>query len=189
MFVGYARVSTIDQNLDMQIDCLKNVGCERIFEDKASGIKENRKGLEEALNFIRPGDTLVVWKIDRLGRSLKQLIEIVLNLKEKGIGFCSVTENFNTNTPGGELIFNIFGALAQFEREIIRERTRAGLSAARSRGKLGGRPKLLDDKMKQTALKLYEDKTLLVKDICNTLGISRATFYRYLNENKNLNNK
>src|SRR5919106_2295855 len=143
MLIGYARVSTQDQTLNLQKDALKKIGCSKIFTDTASGTKEERKGLEDALNYVREGDTLVVWRLDRLGRSLKHLIETITELNNRKIGFKSIQENIDTTTSGGKLVFHIFGALAEFEREIIRERTKAGLTAARSRGKVGGRPKVL----------------------------------------------
>jgi DNA invertase Pin-like site-specific DNA recombinase len=143
MLIGYARVSTHDQTLNLQKDALQKVGCTRIFTDTASGAKAERKGLEEALNYVRKDDTLVVWRLDRLGRSLKHLIfETIQQLDNRHIGFKSLTENIDTTTSGGKLIFHIFGALAEFEREIIQERTQAGLLAARARGKKGGRPKV-----------------------------------------------
>jgi DNA invertase Pin-like site-specific DNA recombinase len=139
--IGYARVSTQDQHLHLQLDALKSAGCLKIFTDTISGTKHERKGLEEALHFLREGDSLVVWRLDRLGRSLKDLIERLTDLHTRNIGFQSVTERIDTTTSGGKLIFHIFGALAEFERDIIRERTNAGLTAARARGKKGGRPK------------------------------------------------
>src|SRR5437868_15191816 len=141
MLIGYARVSTTDQTLDLQKDALEKIGCSKIFTDTASGAKAERKGLEEALDYVREGDTLVVWRLDRLGRSLKHLIETITTLNNRNIGFKSITENIDTTTSGGKLIFHIFGALAEFERDIIRERTKAGLAAARARGRTGGRPK------------------------------------------------
>jgi DNA invertase Pin-like site-specific DNA recombinase len=136
MLIGYARVSTTDQTLDLQKDALKKAGCSKIFTDTASGAKAERTGLDEALNYVRSGDTLVVWKLDRLGRSLPHLIETITGLNNRGIGFKSITEAIDTTTSGGKLIFHIFGALAEFERDIIRERTQAGLNAARSRGRV-----------------------------------------------------
>src|SRR5947209_14530630 len=143
MYVGYARVSTTDQTLDLQNDALETIGCTKIFTDTASGAKAERPGLTDALAYVRAGDTLVVWKLDRLGRSLKHLIDTITALNNKKIGFKSITESIDTTTSGGKLIFHIFGALAEFERDIIRERTNAGLHAARARGRLGGRPHAL----------------------------------------------
>ena len=168
MNIGYARVSTSDQNLDLQTDALTKAGCERIFSDVASGAKSDRVGLGEAVAFARAGDTLVVWKLDRLGRSLPHLIATVKDLEAKGIGFRSIQEAIDTTTPTGKLFFHMIGALAEFERDIIRERTNAGLASARARGKLGGRPKALNDKKRKMALSLYESKTA-VAEICATL--------------------
>src|SRR5687767_9821484 len=180
MLIGYARVSSHDQTLALQQDALKQAGCERLFTDTASGAKADRPGLEEALSHIRSGDTLVVWKLDRLGRSLPHLIETITRLQERGIGFKSLTEQIDTTTSGGKLIFHVFGALAEFEREVIRERTQAGLQSARSRGKIGGRPKALTPKEVQILRNMAADKSLTVSDICKTLGIGRTTFYRYV---------
>jgi DNA invertase Pin-like site-specific DNA recombinase len=181
MLIGYARVSTQDQTLDLQKDALRQAGCERIFTDTASGAKAERVGLDEALSYVRPGDTIVVWRLDRLGRSLTHLIETITALANRGIGFKSITEAIDTTTSGGKLIFHIFGALAEFERDIIRERTQAGLTAARARGRKGGRPKALTPKKAQQALALYNDKTNTIDEICRTMHISRATLYRYIN--------
>jgi len=180
--IGYARVSTQDQNLHLQKDALTKAGCEKIFTDTISGSTQERKGLDEALNFLRSGDTLVVWKLDRLGRTMKHLIDTLTRLKDKGIGFKSLTENIDTTTPGGKLIFHVFGSLAEFERDLIRERTQAGLLAARARGRNGGRPKspLSDEKKRAMAQKMYTDKTIRVKDILTNLGIKKTTFYKYL---------
>jgi DNA invertase Pin-like site-specific DNA recombinase len=142
MLIGYARVSTHDQTLNLQKDALEKAGCTKIFADTASGAQAERKGLEEALNYVRTGDTLVVWRLDRLGRSLPHLISTMTNLEDRGIGFKSLTENIDTTTSGGKLIFHIFGALAEFERNLIRERTQAGLTAARARGKKAAGQKL-----------------------------------------------
>jgi DNA invertase Pin-like site-specific DNA recombinase len=180
MNIGYARVSTHDQTLDLQRDALEKADCEKIFTDTVSGTKAERKGLEEALSHLRDGDTLVVWRLDRLGRSLRHLIDTITALNERGIGFKSLQENIDTTTSGGKLVFHIFGALAEFEREIIRERTRAGLTAARSRGRTGGRPKALSAKEVQMLRNMAADKSLTVSDICRTLGIGRTTFYRYV---------
>ena len=152
MLVGYARVSTLDQNPQLQIDALKQAGCERLYVEKASGAHHDRPELKAALAYMRPGDTLVVWRLDRLGRSLKHLIEMMAELEGQGIGFQSVTEAIDTTTPGGKLVFHIFGALAEFERNLIRERTHAGLEAARARGRRGGRRKKLNDKQRAMAV-------------------------------------
>ncbi len=180
MLIGYARVSTHDQTLNLQQDALEKAGCSKIFTDTISGAKTERPGLEQALAYVRPGDTLVVWRLDRLGRSLRHLIETITALHEREIGFKSITESIDTTTSGGKLVFHIFGALAEFERDIIRERTQAGLQAARARGKRGGRPKVLNQKKQAMAQALYEDKNNSVSDICKTLNISRATLYRYI---------
>jgi DNA invertase Pin-like site-specific DNA recombinase len=184
MLIGYARISTNEQNLNLQTDALTKAGCEKIFTDTASGAKSDRTGLTEAINFMRKGDTLCVWKLDRLGRSLKHLIETVLALQALGKDFCSLQENIDTTTSGGKLFFHIFGALAEFERDIIRERTRAGLASARSRGRLGGRPSIMNSKKLKMATSLYADGKTQVGEICETLGISRATFYRHLFRNQ-----
>lgn len=180
MLIGYARVSTTDQTLDLQKDALEKAGCARIFTDTASGSKAERTGLDEALSHLREGDTLVVWRLDRLGRSLPHLIETITTLNNRGIGFKSITEAIDTTTSGGKLIFHIFGALAEFERDIIRERTQAGLNAARARGRKGGRPKSLTPKKAQMAEALYKDKNNTIDEICKTLNVSRATLYRYV---------
>lgn len=182
MLIGYARVSTTDQNLDLQRDALKKAGCEKTFEDKASGGKVDRPGLQDVINFAREGDTVVVWRLDRLGRSLKHLIEIVTGLKEKGIGFRSLQEAIDTTTSGGNLVFQFFGALAEFERNLIRERTRAGLEAARARGRNGGRPKKLNKTQIELIYRLYDEKKHTIKEICQTLGVSKPTFYNYLGQ-------
>src|SRR4051795_3591756 len=180
MLVGYARVSTTDQTLNLQHDALSKAGCTKIFTDTASGAKVEREGLTEALSYVRTGDTLVVWKLDRLGRSLKDLIERITELNNRNIGFKSITENIDTTTSGGKLIFHIFGALAEFERDIIRERTNAGLTAARARGKRGGRPPALSPEKIKLARKLYADTSTSVAEICIILGISRHTLQRYV---------
>ncbi len=182
MIIGYARVSTHEQILDMQIQDLKKYGCEKIYQEKVSSTKSNRVNLNECIDSLQKGDTLVVWRLDRLGRSLKDLVEIISNLSKEGIKFKSISDGYiDTTTANGNLIFNIFASLAQFERDLIRERTLAGLSAARARGKQGGRPKMNADNPKiLTAKKLHKDKTIPINDICKTLGISRPTLYRYL---------
>src|SRR3954466_15274339 len=183
MDVGYASISTGEQTLDLQLDALRKVGCGKVYQETASGAKADRPVLEEVLGYLRTGDTLVVWRLDRLGRSLQHLIEVVAQLAERGIGFKSLTEQIDTTTPGGKLIFHIFGSLAEFERDLIRERTHAGLAAARARGRLGGRPrKLADAKQLELARTLYEGGETDIETICQTLGISRATLYRVLKE-------
>jgi DNA invertase Pin-like site-specific DNA recombinase len=178
MLIGYARVSTHEQTLNLQQDALKKAECSKIFTDVISGIKAERKGLDEALSYVRKGDTFVVWRLDRLGRSLPHLITTMTDLEERRIGFKSLTENIDTTTSGGKLIFHIFGALAEFERNLIRERTTAGLSAARARGRRGGRPKALRDKRVSIAQALYNNKQNSIAEICQTLKISKATLYR-----------
>jgi DNA invertase Pin-like site-specific DNA recombinase len=180
--IGYARVSTHEQHLHLQQDALSAAGCLKIFTDTISGAKAERKGLDEALEYIRKGDTLVVWRLDRLGRSLKDLIERITELNNRNIGFKSLTEQIDTTTSGGKLIFHIFGALAEFERDIITERTNAGLTAARARGRRGGRPRssLSDEKKLQMARQMHENKNLPVREICKALGIPRSTFYKYV---------
>jgi DNA invertase Pin-like site-specific DNA recombinase len=184
MNIGYARVSTQEQNLDLQNDALKAAGCENIYTDKMSGAKKNRPGLEEILGFIRKGDTLVVWRLDRLGRSLKHLIQVLNQLDEKGVYFKSIQESLDTSTPGGKLIFHVFGALAEFERDIIRERTLAGLASARGRGRIGGRPRKLSADQVEMAKKLICDPTISIAEICRTFSISKATLYRYVKSNE-----
>jgi DNA invertase Pin-like site-specific DNA recombinase len=183
MLVGYARVSTQDQKLQLQYDALKEAKCERIFEDKASGAKAARLGLTEALEFMRPEDTLVIWKLSRLGRSIKQLIETVQTMQDKGIELQSLNENIDTRTATGKLLFHIVAAFAQFERDNMIENTKAGLEAARARGKKGGRKPVLEGKKLAQAKVLRADPTLPIADICKTLGISRATLYRYTSDN------
>lgn len=179
MLIGYARVSTKDQNLALQIDALNKAGCEKVFSDTASGAKTARPELEQALSHARTGDTLVVWRLDRLGRSLRHLIETIQALSERGVGFKSLKESIDTTTSGGKLVFHVFGALAEFERDLIRERTNAGLKAARARGRKGGRPKALSERQCHQATTLLKDPSNSVADICRTLKISRSTLYRY----------
>jgi DNA invertase Pin-like site-specific DNA recombinase len=180
MLIGYARVSTTDQTLALQQDALMKDGCSKIFTDTASGALAERKGLADALSYVRPGDTLVVWKLDRLGRSLKDLIARITELQNRQIGFKSLTEQIDTTTSGGKLIFHIFGSLAEFERDIIRERTQAGLAAARARGKRGGRRPTLKPKEIAIVRKLYEDKQTPIEDLCRMFKISRMTLWRYV---------
>ena len=180
MQVGYGRVSKADQNPDLQIDALKAEGCERIFTEKASGAQRNRPQLKAALEYLREGDTLVVWKLDRLARSLKQLIETVEDMEARGIGFKSVTEKLDTTTAGGKLIFHIFGGLAEFERSIIRERVKAGLEAAKARGRVGGRPRSVSDDDIAVAKAMLKDGSFTVAEVARRIGCSPATLYRYL---------
>ncbi len=181
MLIGYARVSTGEQTLDLQLDALSKAGCEKTYRETASGAAAERPVLADVVGYLRPGDTLVVWRLDRLGRSLQHLIETIAGLAERGIGFKSLTEQIDTTTSGGKLVFHVFGALAEFERDLIRERTHAGLAAARARGRTGGRPKVLADAKKVAlAQALYDGGQADVGTICKTLGISRATFYRYV---------
>ena len=179
MLIGYARVSTSDQHLDMQVDALKKLGCDEVFTDIASGAKAQRPGLEKAVAYLREGDTLVVWKLDRLGRSLQHLIQTIKELNEKKIGFKCLQESIDTTTSGGKLIFHIFSALAEFERDIIIERTEAGLKAARARGRMGGRPALLNKRQISKLRQHYKDGNITVTEICKIFHISRPTFYNW----------
>ena len=181
MKIGYARVSTGDQNLDMQMDALNKIECDKIFTDKMSGARSDRPGLDEAMKFMREGDTLVVWKLDRLGRSLQHLIKVINELNDNGKYFMSLQENIDSISTGGKLIFHIFAALAEFERDIIRERTKAGIAAARARGRTGGRPRKMNAKKIEQAKKLMEDHSNSISEICKMLRISKSTLYRYLN--------
>lgn len=180
MLIGYARISTQDQSLDLQKDALLKVGCEETHSDVASGVGCLRQGLEEALKRLRRGDTLVVWRLDRLGRSLRHLLELVSDLEARGIGFRSLKESIDTTTPGGRLVFHVFGALSEFERELLRERTMAGLASAKSRGRSGGRPRAMDEEKVRLARTLHNDKSITVGEICRSLGISKGTLYRNL---------
>lgn len=185
MKIGYVRVSKQEQHEALQIDALKEAGCEKWFLDKTTGSKAERKGLDEALAYVRPGDTFVVWKLDRAGRSLTHLIELLKGLKERSIGFMSLTEQIDTTTPGGMLIFHMMGALAEFERDLIRERTNAGLAAARARGRRGGRPRKLKTNGKVAlARQIFADKSHSIPEMCTVLGISRATLYRYVKDHE-----
>ena len=180
MLIGYARVSTDDQNLDLQRDALQAAGCERIFEDMVSGAKADRTGMTELLTVLRAGDTVVIWRLDRLGRSLKNLIAVVEHLEVAQVGLRSLQENIDTTSSGGRLVFHLFGALAEFERNLIRERTRAGMAAARARGRMGGRPKRLDPAKRALALRLHQEEKHTIKEICQMMGISKSTLYNYL---------
>jgi DNA invertase Pin-like site-specific DNA recombinase len=180
MDFGYMRVSTRDQNPDLQRRALVEAGCERIFEETVSGAKAEREELEKAIDYCREGDVLVVWKLDRVGRSLKDLLEKVELLKERGVGLRSLTESIDTTTPGGKLVFHVFGALAEFERDIIRERTMAGLEAARARGRKGGRKPVMDDRKIALASELMKARVMPASEVCEAVGVSRATLYRYV---------
>lgn len=178
MNIGYQRVSTSDQSVDLQTDALNQAGCERTFTDQASGAKADRPGLAEALEFCRPGDTLVVWRLDRLGRSLRNLIDVVADLDARGVGLRSLQESIDTTTSGGKLVFHVFGAIAEFERTLLVERSQAGLAAARARGRSGGRRALLTGKKLELAKQLRVDRNMPVAEACRILGCSKATFYR-----------
>ncbi len=183
MKLGYARVSTKDQGFDLQEDALSKFGCNKIYKDVASGARQDRPSLNAMIEAVREGDTIVIWKIDRLGRSLRHLVELVNTLIEKKIGLVSLNDPIDTTTAQGRLVFNIFSSLAEFERELIKERTQAGLSSARARGRLGGRPKGLTDKAQATACAaetLYLERQLSVQQIADKLSISKKTLYHYL---------
>ncbi|MET3693486.1 recombinase family protein [Methylobacterium goesingense] len=180
MLIGYGRVSTAEQKTELQFDALTAAGCEKLFIEKASSAHLERPQLELALAFARAGDTLVVWKLDRIARSLRQLIDTFDTLNSNAVGLRSLTEAVDTETPGGKLIFHIFGALAEFERSLIRERTNAGLLAARARGKIGGRPKALTGEDIISAKALLRDGNLSVVAIARRLGVTPSTLYRYL---------
>ncbi|MCL8208663.1 MAG: recombinase family protein [Actinomycetia bacterium] len=178
MLIGYARVSTTDQTPALQEDALRQAGCTKIFRDVMSGAAADRPGLQQALEYVRPGDVLVVWKLDRLGRSLKHLIAVVEDLRARGVGFRSLQEEMDTTTPGGQLIFHIFGALAEFERALIRERTRAGLAAARARGRQGGRPRKLTPDAVRLAQQMLAQPGTTVTAVAAALHVHRGTLYR-----------
>jgi len=180
MKVGYSRVSTSDQDSALQLDALKKAGCEQVFDETASGAKSDRPELIEALKYCRQGDVLVVWKLDRLARSLKQLIATVEDLEDRGIQFQSITEGLDTTSAGGKLVFHIMGALAEFERGLIQERTTAGLRSARARGRVGGRPKALNESDIATAKALLADESFSMADVAKRLNVSSATLYRHL---------
>jgi len=183
MKFGYARVSTKEQELHLQIDALQKAGCTKIFQEKFTGATKERPELQKLLAQLRPDDVVVIWKLDRLGRSLKDLISIVTEIQDKGAGLQSLNDHIDTTTPQGKLTFHLFAALAEFERDIIRERTKAGLEAARARGRKGGRPKGLSKKAQHTAIlaeNYYKEGELSINEICEQLGISRRTLYNYL---------
>ena len=192
MKIGYARVSTVDQNLELQTDALTEAGCKKIFSDTpkewpchrgVSGAKAERPGLDEALDRIRKKDTLVIWKLDRLGRSLSDLLSIVEYLKDRGAHFLSIQDGFDTSTASGKMVFSVIGAMAEYERNLIRERTMAGLKAARARGRMGGRPKSLDESQVKVAIALAEAGELTINEICKQVRCSRSTYYRQVAPN------
>ncbi|MFA5119422.1 MAG: recombinase family protein [Candidatus Omnitrophota bacterium] len=178
--IGYARISTDDQNLDLQRDALKKAGCTIIYEEAASGKKSDRAELEHCRKALRKGDTLVVWRLDRLGRSLSDLVRIVAELERDGVGFESLTEKIETGSASGKLIFHVFAALSEFERNLIRERTHAGLAAARARGRAGGRKPKLDDKQVREIKALLRDPGIHVADVARRYGVSRTTLYKHV---------
>ncbi len=177
--IGYARVSTLDQDPALQLDALETAGCAKVFEDRASGVRTDRAGLQAALDYVRDGDVLVTWKLDRLGRSLPHLIETVAALEKRGVGFRSITESIDTTTSGGRLVFHLFGALGQFERDLIQERTRAGLAAAAARGRTGGRrPVITEDKLKRARGMIT--KGLTVREAATRLKVGKTALYSAL---------
>jgi len=185
MLIGYARVSTDDQHLNLQYDALQKAGCEKVYSDQQSGATTERPGLSTVFEVVRPGDTLVIWRLDRLGRSLKHLIYLVEQLDKREVGLKSLQENIDTTTSGGRLVFHLFGALAEFERTLIRERTQAGVNAARARGRQGGRPKLLEPNKRELAIRLHREQKHSIAEICAMMGISKSTLYNYLAESFN----
>lgn len=180
MLIGYARVSTGDQRLDLQVDELNRAGCVRVFTDHAGGSRLDRVGLEAAMSHLRPGDTLLVWKLDRLGRTVRQLVELVAALQARHVEFVSLTDGIDTGTPAGRFFFHVMAALAEMERDLIRERTKAGLIAAKARGRLGGRPSKLTSQQLRHARKLMADPETTAVDVAKTLGVARSTLYRAL---------
>ena len=178
MKIGYARTSTLDQHVELQLDALKNCGCEKIFQEQVSSVKDKRPQLESCLQALRAGDTLYIWRLDRLGRNLKDLINIVNQLQAMGCELVSLKESIDTSTTSGKLTFHLFASLAEFERELIRERTQAGLSSARARGRLGGRPEKLTDSEKQMIRQLMSDRHSSATEIAKRFSVSRATIYK-----------
>jgi DNA invertase Pin-like site-specific DNA recombinase len=181
--LGYARVSTVDQTMALQLDALTDAGCHRVFQEKASGANDRRVELASLFDHVRPGDTVVVWRLDRLGRSLRHLIDTVNALADRQVGFRSLVENIDTTTSGGKLVFHIFGALAEFERELISERTHAGLTAARARGRVGGRPSAMTPAKTIEARRMYESGEYTWEQIGEMFGVSRMTVYRHVVKN------
>lgn len=186
ILLGYARVSTLDQSSTLQADALEEAGCYRVFTDHASGALDERVELSKLFDQARPGDTVVVWRLDRLGRSLRHLIDTVNSLADRQVGFRSLTENIDTTTSGGKLVFHIFGALAEFQRNLIRERTNAGLSAARARGRVGGRPTVMTEDKLASAQQMYDSKEFSLAAIARVIGVSRASLYRHLDQDGEL---
>ncbi len=182
MHIGYARVSTHDQNLELQQDALQQAGCKKIIVDRVSGTVTERPGLTQIKEILREGDTLVVWRLDRLGRSIKDLITWMSWLEQEGVDLQSLHEAIDTKSISGKLTFHLFAALAEFEKQLIQERTQAGLQAARARGRWGGRPKALAAGKQKRAVELYEEKRLTVKEICEMMGISKPTLYAYVRQ-------
>ncbi len=180
MKIGYARVSTLEQNLDLQTDALKNAGCKKIISEHIGGSVANRGGIAKLKEDLREGDTLVVWRLDRFGRSLKDLVYWMDWFEKNNVGFQSISEGIDTHTSTGKLVFHIFGALAEFEHNLIKERTKAGLEAARSRGRQGGRPLKLNTEKRQLTVELYNSKKHSLKQICEVVGISKPTLYKYV---------
>lgn len=184
MLIGYARVSTADQRLDLQVDALTRAGCERIFSDYASGGRGDRAGLSSALSHLRAGDTLVVWKLDRLGRTVRQLVDFTTELRSRQINFASLTDGIDTGTPAGRFFFHVMAAMAEMERDLVRERTLAGLAAAKARGRLGGRPTKLTSQQVSHAKLLLADPEVSGAEVARTLGVARSTLYRSLDRPK-----
>lgn len=187
--LGYARVSTTDQDASLQVDALNEAGCFKVFVDTTSGALDERPQLQRLREQLRPGDTVVVWRLDRLGRSIRHLIDTMTELNDQGVGFRSLTENIDTTTPGGRLVFHLFAALAEFERDLIRDRTKAGLAAARARGRLGGRPPVLSADQVRTARRMYDQQDMTVAQIGRVLGVSRATIYRVLGKEPSIDKR
>lgn len=185
MKIGYARTSTIEQNLDLQRDALSSNGCDKMYADQTSGVKSARPGLDQLLEMLRPGDTVVVWRLDRLGRSLRHLIELIDKFKTMGVGFVSIQEKIDTTTVMGEFMFHMMGALAQFERGLTVERVQAGLAAARARGRMGGRQYKCNPKKRQLAVELYRAKEKPINEICDIIGVAKSTLYKYIKEASN----
>ena len=188
MKIGYIRTSKKDQNPELQRRDLEAFGCERIFEEQIRSRQQDRPELKAAMDYCREGDELVVWKLDRFGRSLRELIDLVNGVRERGVEFVSLRENIDTTTPGGKLVFRVFGAVAEFERDLILERTTAGLEAARARGRKGGRKPVMDKRKIALASKLMRDRETPISEVCEAVGVSRATLYRYVTPDGTLRN-